>query len=64
MSERKEAMPRKNIFQSVVPPTAAEAAINEVTWERRGLLDRLVRVEEVVAPAGERPVHALSARAS
>lgn len=55
-------MTRKINFQSVVPPTAAEAAITEATWERRGFLGRLVRVNEVVSPAQERSARPLSAR--
>jgi len=30
-------------FKSVVPPTDAEAAAAAETWERRGILGRLVR---------------------
>lgn len=55
-------MTRKINFQSVVPPSAAEAAITESAWERRGFLARLVRIDEVVSPAQEREARALSAR--
>jgi hypothetical protein len=55
-------MNRKINFRSVVPPTAAEAAITEAGWERRGFLGRLVRLDEVVSPAQERQARALSSR--
>ncbi|MDX6414470.1 MAG: hypothetical protein QOH23_1880 [Gaiellaceae bacterium] len=55
-------MTRKINFQSVVPPTAAEAAITDAAWERRGFLGRLVRIDEVVSPPQERHTRALSAR--
>ena len=32
-------------FKSAVPPTPAEAAAAAATWERRGLLGRLVRLD-------------------
>ena len=31
-------------FASTVPPTPAEEAVISVSWERRGLLNRLVRL--------------------
>jgi hypothetical protein len=38
-------------FQSVVPPTPAEVAAAAARWERRGVLGRLVRIDEEGAPA-------------
>jgi hypothetical protein len=33
-------------YGGAVPPTPAEAAVASAQWERRGLLGRLVRIEE------------------
>jgi hypothetical protein len=58
-------MTNKNTFQSVVPASAAEAAVAEATWERRGILGRLVRVDDAVAeerrsaPRSSSPARAL-----
>ena len=41
-SKRSIPAPRQP-FASTVPPTPAEAQIAAASWERRGLLDRLVR---------------------
>jgi len=54
MSERKGAMNSKVSFQSVVPPTPAEAAAAAAGWEQRGILGRLVRLDDQVATAEER----------
>jgi hypothetical protein len=35
-----------NRIQSAVPATPAEAAVAAATWERRGVLGRLVRLED------------------
>jgi hypothetical protein len=65
MFKRKEAMTSKNTFQTVVPASAAEAAVAEVTWERRGILGRLVRIDDAVteerrsAPRAASPARAL-----
>jgi hypothetical protein len=34
---------RRQPFASSVPPTPAEEQVADAHWERRGLLDRLVR---------------------
>ena len=44
-------MTAKTTFQSVVPPTLAEAAAAGATWERRGPLGRLVRIASELVPA-------------
>jgi len=54
MSERKGAMNSKVTFHSVVPPTSAEAAAAAAGWERRGILGRLVRLDDLVGTAEER----------
>lgn len=41
-----------NPYTGVIPATPAEAAANAVRWERRGILGRLVRIDEPV-PAVE-----------
>jgi hypothetical protein len=43
-------MTHKITFHSIVPPTPAEVAAAAATWERRGVLGRLVRTDEVGAP--------------
>ncbi len=44
-------MTKKNTFRSVIPPTPAETAVAAATWERRGVLRRLVRIDhDVPAP--------------
>ena len=43
-------MTAKITFQSVVPPTPAEAAASAATWERRGLFGRLVRIDSELVP--------------
>ena len=53
MPDRKEGMTKQSTFQSVIPPTPAEVAVAAARWEQRGILGRLVRLDEV-APAGER----------
>jgi hypothetical protein len=40
----REIMTSTNI-QSAVPATPAEAAVAAATWERRGILGRLVRLD-------------------
>jgi len=49
-------------FKSAVPPTPAEAAAAAATWERRGLLGRLVRLDDEAAPAHgkQRPARRLA----
>ena len=47
-------MTSKNTFQSIVPPTLAEAAVAAPTWERVGILGRLVRFDRLPAPLDER----------
>jgi hypothetical protein len=41
-SEKTIPAPRQS-FASTVPPTPAEEQVAAADWERRGLLDRLVR---------------------
>jgi hypothetical protein len=53
MPNRKEAMTEKNTFQSVIPPTPAEVAVAAAGWEQRGILGRLVRLDDKIAPAEE-----------
>ncbi len=43
-----------SIFHSAVPPTPAEAAVASATWERRGILGRLVRLDNGPKRAEER----------
>ena len=38
---------------TVVPPTPGELAVASAQWERRGLLGRLVRVDEASANSEE-----------
>ena len=43
-SEAKKIIPApRQPFASAVPPTPAEEQVAVADWERRGLLDRLVR---------------------
>jgi hypothetical protein len=44
------------IATSRVPPTPAETAADSARWERRGLLRRLVRLEDPIAPPEERSI--------
>lgn len=46
--------PKNTITQSAVPPTHAEAAAAAASWERRGILGRLVRLDDEVSAAEER----------
>jgi len=55
-------MTKQSTFQSVIPPTPAEVAVAAARWEQRGILGRLVRLDEEVAPAGERRTAARTAR--
>jgi hypothetical protein len=42
----RETMTSENSIQSVVPATPAEAAVAAATWKRRGILGRLVRLDD------------------
>jgi hypothetical protein len=59
MFQRKGAMKNTNSFQTAVPPTPAEAAAAAAQWERRGILGRLVRLDDAVATSEERRPAAL-----
>ncbi len=58
MPNEREAMTQTTTFQSVAPLTPGEAAVATVTWERRGLLGRLVRIGEEVEVSAEEPQRA------
>jgi hypothetical protein len=45
----KHARPRHR-FSTSFPPTPVERAMTAVRWERRGLLGRLVRLDDPVQP--------------
>jgi hypothetical protein len=51
-------MTHTSTSQSIAPPTPGEAAVASVTWERRGLLGRLVRISEAVEVSAEEPQRA------
>jgi hypothetical protein len=46
-------MKTRDTHLTVVPPTPGELAVASAQWERRGLLGRLVRVDEASANAEE-----------
>jgi hypothetical protein len=54
MVQRKGAMKSMNSYQTAVPPTPADTAVAAAQWERRGLLGRLVRLDDTVATSEER----------
>jgi hypothetical protein len=58
MPNEREAMTNKTTFQSIAPPTPGEAAVAAVTWERRGLLGRLVLISDEVEVSAEEPQRA------
>jgi hypothetical protein len=53
MSNRKDSTMSKSILQSAVPPTPAEVAVAAAAWERRGILARLVRLDDAGVRAEE-----------
>ncbi len=61
MHDEREAMTHKINSRSVVPATPAEAAVAAATWERRGVLARLTRIDGEAAPA-EEPLRAARTR--
>jgi hypothetical protein len=52
-------MTQTTTFQSAALLTPGEAAVGTATWERRGLLGRLVRTGEEVEVSAEEPQRAV-----
>ena len=48
-------MKTRDTHLTVVPPTPGELAVASAQWERRGLLGRLVRIDDSAANAEEEP---------